>query len=517
MGIFDTVLGASVPSAEYEWSDYQKGVFDWVRSGVGGARINAVAGSGKTSTIVAASSMASGTAVFCAFNKHIEEELSTRLTGVVGCKTIHSMGYEAVRSSCGKVKLDNKKYNEICQKAAASAFTKSTQAGLEHTRSNIYKMLRKAVDMVRYTLCDPENFATFDNMCTTYALSLDKVTRKIVFEYIAPMIKEGNRLCSEGCIDFTDMIYYPVIKKIPLKQYSWVMVDEAQDLSATQLAIVVGSLKKNGRLVAVGDPHQSIYGFTGADPWSFRNIGKYAADELPLSICYRCPESVVSMARNIVPQIEPRPNAPKGIVLQVHDISDMLRKGDMVVCRRNAPLVVECLKAIAAGKNACIRGMDLKDSLLDIVAAVQAVPGHEYRKFEVDLAIVQMQAMSKLIADGDDEAAARIGDVYDALLGIYTARRPATILHLKDLINQVFEEGPDSIVFSSIHRAKGLEAERVFLVDAGNVRLRWKNQKPWQEYQEQCCEYVALTRAKAELYIATADGSRYSVGKPVHV
>lgn len=516
MDILDMIAGDGVPRADYEWSAYQTGVFDWIKSGAGGARINAVAGSGKTSTIVAASSLVNGTALFCAFNKHIEEELSDKVGPFASCKTIHAIGYEALRTSCGRIKLDNKKYVELCSKAASSAFSKMAALG-EYKRASVQKMVRRAVDMARFTLCDVEDFGAFETMCRTYALTLDAAARKVIFEYVAPIIKEGNRMASEGCIDFTDMVYYPVFKKMPMKQYSWVMVDEAQDLSAAQLAIVVGSLKKNGRLVAVGDPYQSIYGFTGADPWSFKSIGKHAGHELPLSICYRCPESVVDLARRIVPQIEPRPGAPKGRVTEVGDISSLIGVGDMVICRRNAPLVVQCLKAIAAGKRAYIKGVDFKDSLLEILNSVKELRSYDYSKFETNVTIAQAMAMNKLIAEGDDESAARIGDLYQAILGIYVTRYPKSMEEFAQLINTMFNEGPDSIVFSSIHRAKGLEADRVFLVDAGAVRLKWANQKPWQEYQEQCCEYVALTRAKSELFISVADGSRYSVGKKVIV
>jgi superfamily I DNA/RNA helicase len=299
-----------------------------------------------------------------------------------------------------------------------------------------------------------------------------------------------------------------------MRQYSWVMVDEAQDLSAAQLAIVIASLKKTGRLVAVGDPDQSIYGFTGADPWSFQSIGSVANNDFPLSICYRCPSSVIDLARKIVPAIEPRSNAPKGVVLQVHSITKMLRSKDMVICRRNAPLMVECLKAIADGKNAYIRGAELKDSLIDLVDSVTSTPGHTWKSFDADIRIAQMNAINKLLNDGEDESAERIGDLFDAVIGIYENKKPLDVINMKAIIASMFEETPESIIFSSIHRAKGLEADRVFLIDAGKVRLRWKGQKPWQEFQEQCCEYVALTRPKAELYLMTEDGSQYKVGKP---
>ena len=54
-----------------------------------------------------------------------------------------------------------------------------------------------------------------------------------------------------------------------------------------------------------GDSKQAIYAFAGADTQSVQHLTKeYDLKQLPLNICYRCPENVVKLARLIVPQLE---------------------------------------------------------------------------------------------------------------------------------------------------------------------------------------------------------------------
>ncbi|HEU4327629.1 MAG TPA: 3'-5' exonuclease, partial [Roseiflexaceae bacterium] len=57
-----------------------------------------------------------------------------------------------------------------------------------------------------------------------------------------------------------------------------------------------------------------------------------------------------------------------------------------------------------------------------------------------------------------------------------------------------------AVTLSTIHRAKGLEADRVFLLHPERVPLRWENQQAWELEQEMNLRYVALTRAKQALF-----------------
>ena len=99
------------------------------------------------------------------------------------------------------------------------------------------------------------------------------------------------------------MIWLPLMLNLPLDQYDYVCVDEAQDLSPTQLALAIKAWNGTGTFIAVGDRHQSIYAFAGASSRSIDEIiEKINAVEMDLPICYRCPRLVVEEAANIYPR-----------------------------------------------------------------------------------------------------------------------------------------------------------------------------------------------------------------------
>ena len=68
------------------------------------------------------------------------------------------------------------------------------------------------------------------------------------------------------------MIYMPIKENLGFEQFDWVFIDEAQDTNNVRRELACRLLKKDGRLVAVGDTYQAIYGFTGADSDSIEQI-----------------------------------------------------------------------------------------------------------------------------------------------------------------------------------------------------------------------------------------------------
>ncbi len=111
---------AATPT-DREWSPFQSAIFDFVRTGSGSAVVIAVAGSGKTTTIVEAAKFLPTTisAAFVAFNKSIADELKTRLPGHVRAQTLNSLGFGAWRRHIGEaansLRLDTNKVRNLCQ------------------------------------------------------------------------------------------------------------------------------------------------------------------------------------------------------------------------------------------------------------------------------------------------------------------------------------------------------------------------------------------------------------------
>jgi superfamily I DNA/RNA helicase len=137
---------------------------------------------------------------------------------------------------------------------------------------------------------------------------------------------------------------------MPMKKYDVVFVDEAQDFNQAQRMLILRCLDENARCVIVGDPNQAIYGFRGASSSSMDLFAKLLEKTnreiktFPLSLTWRCPSSVVAEANRFVEDFHCKDDADEGKV--VVDSALNPAKGDMVLCRYNAPLVTAFYKLI---------------------------------------------------------------------------------------------------------------------------------------------------------------------------
>jgi superfamily I DNA/RNA helicase len=101
-------------------------------------------------------------------------------------------------------------------------------------------------------------------------------------------------------IDFDDMLYLPLLHNVSFDKKNYIFIDEAQDTNGVQRELLKRMLAPggNGRLVAVGDPSQAIYGFRGADATAMQQMREeFAMTVMPLNVCYRCSKAVVEEAR----------------------------------------------------------------------------------------------------------------------------------------------------------------------------------------------------------------------------
>ena len=73
-----------------------------------------------------------------------------------------------------------------------------------------------------------------------------------------------------------------------------------------------------------------------------------------------------------------------------------------------------------------------------------------------------------------------------------------SVKELRKLIEGIFSDDINGIILSTIHKAKGLENDRVFFLCPELIPSRFATMD-WQFEQEQNLKYVAITRAKKEL------------------
>ncbi len=340
--------------------------------------------------------------------------------------------------------------------------------------------------------------------------------KEAAFKLVPEVLERCKDVQRDGCIDFNDMVWLPIALNLPTANYDLLFVDECQDLNRCTQELVCRSGK---RLVFVGDENQAIYGFAGADAESFANLRKRleATDRgvvvLPLTETRRCGKAIVAEANKIVPNFQAHESNGEGFIYRYNykPFKDgetpmwrgKVEAGDMLLCRVNAPLVSECFKFIKAGKKANIMGRDVGQGLKALVT--KCAGGNVACKVpELIKALetwVHLETEKEQARKRPNEAKIiGLDDKYTCILCFTEGCETAAQVLGK--IEQVFTD--DRVVpgirLSSIHKAKGLEADRVFLLEPERATVPHPMAKSeWQVGQEWNLRYVAITRAIREL------------------
>lgn len=479
-----------------QFSKYQKEIFEFAENGEGHAIVNAVAGSGKTFTLIETMKRVKGRCVFLAFNKSIQMELAKKVPPHVDAMTLHSLGLKLTKN-LGRAKVDFKKIDKIMDNVGPLVLSDGLRT--EEWKEIIQKrnQIKKLVSMAKSTLTDYTSNVEVAKMCDFYDIEYEPSILslfKTVFEKSVNM---------KNMIDFDDMIYFPVVFKLNTLNYDWVFVDESQDLNRSQIELVLRIVKKpNGRIFCVGDPKQSIYGFRGADSEAMDRIKETLnATELPLSVCYRCPKSHIENVQEIVPYIEAAPNAIDGEIVSIKKeqfVDEIIKDNDsLVVSRVNAPLIGYALELISRGHKASVRGKDIGTNLINIIKRITSSKDN-IDSFETKIESWRQKEISKLTKrDAPESTIQLVEDKANTILTV--ADDCKTPMEVVDKIDKLFSDDNIGKVLSTVHKAKGLEAENIYIVLPELLPLKRKNQKEWEIEQEMHIKYVALTRAKKKI------------------
>ena len=490
------------------WSTFQENVFNFVANGLGNAVINAVAGSGKTTTIVECAKRIPRTksVLFLAFNKSIAAELTQRLADYpnVICATSHSHGRRAICKGFGLPTLKENKYSSyIAQNidVLSNIISSDTEDAIKRVYvRNVVNLFEKC----RINLIKANNFDAINAIAEHHSIEFEADEDKAVSTLLetAYSIKRGDK------IDYTDMLTLACTQfKRYVAKYDFVFVDECQDLSKAQRELMLLSLKPNGRFIAVGDRNQAINGFAGAGCDSFDLLSDLANNnELPLSVNYRCGKNIINLAQQIVPQITAFEGSGMGEVIDTKDLK-AVKGGDMIVCRKTAPLVRLCLKMLANNIVANVKGKDLGQNLVKLIEKLSPKNiSFLFAKLDKELEKIRKQQSAKGVKDIDNcTAVVAFQDKIECLQAF--AETSKGIADLKRKIEFVFsdEQQRNAVQLSTIHKAKGLEADNVFIIVPNKLPLVWKDQQAWEYQQEMNLKYVAITRAKKKLYFVNLE------------
>lgn len=452
--------------------------------------------SGKTFTLCKLAEMTPPikSSIFLAFNKSIAEELGQRLPRTVKAQTLHSCALSSLFKafSLNFSLSDSKNFNLAKEKMEFKGVHPKRIPGI------IMKVC-KLYDLMRFNLV-PDNIEAIIVLGERYGEEADEelAKRAIELRMLNKRIADNYFLNGGGGklpMDFTDMLYYATqyVHKEDFKQYNVVMVDEIQDLSPLQYQLIKMLKTPRGRLVGVGDEKQAIYGFQGSNLDTLNAI-KNAPNTvtLPLSMTYRCARDIVDEACKVFPDgIVAAPGAEKGFVGE-GAFTDA-EEGDFILCRNNAPLVEAFITLLRKGKKCTILGKEFGDELVSLIDSVDDVWGLE----KILLDLEEKLSKKGLKNPTKTEAYDKVNEKVNVLLSLYEYF--GSLDKVRSVIYDIFVENASrGIILSTIHKSKGLEADRVFFLEPGLIPSKYAVTE-LAMYAEKCLKFVGITRARNSL------------------
>lgn len=476
-----------------KYSIHQEKIFAFAATGTGNAVVKAVAGSGKTTTLVEAMRQvpANVSKIFLAFNKAIATELGTR---GVNARTFHSLTYGPVTKSMGIREVNTDKVRDIID------------AHLGEEEARMYgPFVNKLVGLAKNAgigclVEDTEQ--NWNDLAVHHDMELESEHADYAkaLRIASSVLQRSN--ASKTALDFDDLLYLAVKNGIPLPRFGFIVVDEGQDTNAIQRAIIRKIMGPASRLMVIGDDAQAIYGFRGADSDSLDLIKQdFDAVELPLSVTYRCPTAVVAHARQWVSHIEAAPNAPKGSVesLGADWKVSRFKANDLVVCRTTAPVVSLAFRLMQARIPVRIMGKEIGAGMKALIKRMNA---NSIDNLIQRLEVYTAREVEKARAKKQDQKMEAIQDKTSCILFLIRSLKEIkrTVPALYEVIDQLFSDSKEAVILSTIHKSKGLEADRVYWFNSSKCPAQWAKQ-PWQQQQERNLCYVATTRAKKELIL----------------
>ena len=489
----------------YELSNYQLAILDFINNGNGNLVVEASAGSGKSYTLIKCVEEIPGDKriLLSAFNRDIANVLKRKAKDIpnVNVCTLHSLGLQMLQRNYPneELALDEFKYKSYLN---TNIKTLSSINTYELSKRDFARYMNNIEDFINFGRCYLcETVKDLDFIADRYDIDTIADEKEIALD----VLEYGKHNLSQ--IDYTDMIWLPNVlfcKPIGL-QYDWIFIDEAQDLSVCQREIVLKCRKINTRMCLFGDSEQSLYAFSSADPESFKRLKELPnTSSLPLSISYRCAKNIVNFAKQIVPTIEENNDGREGEIkydVQLDDIKD----GDMVLCRNNAPLMQVYVDFIKQGKKCFIRGKDIglnlknmvKRTGIDVLNKNIQNDGVFARLYDLLFDMINEIVSKYNISYYDAVESAIISNRLDMIKALEILSSDInTASELIERINNIFSDRKKGgISLSTIHKAKGLEADNVYIV-CRNLMPSSRAKKEWEIRQEYNLMYVAYTRAK---------------------
>jgi len=489
----------------------QSAILNATRDSGASLMISAYAGTAKTTTIemLSAHLPATNPTLALAFNVKIKEELERRLPKHITVKTMNGLGHQAWGKALGKrLTLETQKLGKLITQSAKDAKLELSREAWNDVRVLVSAARSAGIVPSKFPQrgITPDTKESWADLAEDYDVTLTPALLRFAQEVLVASCKQAF----QGIIDFDDQIYMSVCFNGVFPRFHTVLVDEAQDLSLANHLMV--QKVRPERLIVCGDPKQSLYAFRGAASDSMGKMRSLAQEwiDLPLTLTFRCPRAVVARQQQHAPGYRAAETNAKGSILDLQgnpwSIKDLPISGSTaILCRNNAPLVKLAFKCLRQGHAISMLGRDLGSGL---VKTVEKLPGLSASSpiTEVFRTLTTWfeSERGKLLASGKEAKVEKLSDRYESILAIAENPSITTQDELVSAIKTLFSKENGRLVFSSVHRAKGLEWDVVMHLDPWRVPSRFAK-SPEAITQEDNIRYVCETRAKHTLMLANLE------------
>lgn len=475
----------------------------------GNITINAVAGSGKTTTIIeyAATRPKTSRILYLAFNRSVkleaEKKFSARKLSNVKVETAHSLAYRhMMQTRRYEVKAQGYKTHEIAELLQLQG------TGEKHAEYVIASHISKFITY----FCNSDKARVQDlNYLDTIYDQKAKAFAKSIYKYI----EDGTRLLlakmDKGEIPIIHDFY---LKKFqlshPVLPYDYILFDEAQDASAAMLDVF---MKQKAVKVIVGDMHQQIYSWR----YAVNSLAKTDFQTLNLSTSFRFPTEIAALANDILlwkNHLEvSSPVSIKGSGVEKKE------KTRATIARTNLGLLFNAIGFITDNrkvKHIYFEGNINSYTYADDGASLYDVLNLYNEKKDAirDKLILSMKDIDELEEYIEKSEDMQLGMMVEIVKEygneIYDILRSLKNLHTGDE-----DKSKAEMIFSTVHRAKGMEYDIVHLVDDFITETKLEklaaekdsktNKEPLNLVklnEEINLLYVAVTRTKNKLHIS---------------
>jgi superfamily I DNA/RNA helicase len=464
-------------------------------------KINAVAGSGKTSTIVAYAKNCASTKnlLYLAFNKSVKIEATQRFAeenlSNVRVETAHSLAYKNIVF----------KHNYAIEHNGYKSYDLAKILNIR-SGSKKHSELVMANHVAKYA-------ALFCNSAAAKVREvnyLTTITNEESYAFVESHLQEIYTLTrtflakmNSGEIQITHDFY---LKKYqlanPTLYYDYIFFDEGQDASPAMLDVFQ---KQRATKILVGDTHQQIYGWRNA----VNSLENTDFKELRLSASFRFSPQIATLAHKILLWKKHLGQEPKVTIFGrgLHSAN----KVKATIARTNLGLLLRAIEYIKENKN--IRHIYFEGNLNSYTYADDGASLYDVLNLQNGKKRLVRDPIIKQMSSVDD-LEEYIKQTDDVQLGLmleivkeYGNEIPKILQDLKDKHVTNEEKHKAQMIFSTVHRCKGMEYDSVQLVNdfVGEERLKRMIDKEESDTQRLTEEinllYVAVTRTRNHLYI----------------